>query len=444
MDVLRRLLQALVPGGIVVDLIAVPPPERVEVGDEVLGELDQSRAIPRWLRTAAGLDALVEEGLLGAEGEEPLSVLVRFPTGRDAVDDVAQRTFTRMPAELARRVGAIEGPVAIREHSLVRRFRRLVSENSCGRPRFPTSRPGAASIRTASMSLLLAGVIGALIALIAILADAPDWYDGVYAAHSGRPDFFLWVFLIAAQMALSLALLIPTLRIVKPLYHRSNPSRRPTILAFALTISAIVIGFVLLTVLFLAPDFRIAIPVLTLRVLTLNMLSFCVVLIGAIGGWLVYFALSDDFVTTPTKASVDHFVDLRLRLNSLLSVVGLILGASIVGMAGLRNAVIAFNDESSAFPGQYLFIYGAFFSALLALAYLPIHRRALTVGRTLRDLLLPLPSGDNWTSIAEWNANRKALEEVLSLDLSANLSARTGAAILTPLVASLIGLLLQS
>ena len=124
-NVLRRLQTALVPGGVVVDLIAVPPPERVEVDDEVLGELDQSRAIPRWLETAAGLDALVEEGLLIAEGEERLSILVRFLTGRDAVDDVAQRTFTRMPAALARRVEAIVGPVAIREHSLVRTFRKV-------------------------------------------------------------------------------------------------------------------------------------------------------------------------------------------------------------------------------------------------------------------------------------------------------------------------------
>ena len=124
-NVLRRLQTALVPGGVVVDLIAVPPPERVEVGDVVLGELDQSRAMPRWLETATGLDALVEERLLVAEGEERLSILVRFPTGRDAVEDVAQRTFTRMPAALARRVEAIAGPVAIREHSLVRTFRKV-------------------------------------------------------------------------------------------------------------------------------------------------------------------------------------------------------------------------------------------------------------------------------------------------------------------------------
>ena len=124
MHVLRRLLQALVPGGVVVDLLSVPPPERVEVGDEVLGELDQSRFFPRALAAAAGLDALAEEWFLVAEHEERFSILVRYATGAEAVEDVAQRTYTRMPAELARRVEAIPGPCAMREHCLVRRFRR--------------------------------------------------------------------------------------------------------------------------------------------------------------------------------------------------------------------------------------------------------------------------------------------------------------------------------
>jgi len=123
-DVLRIVLKALVPGGIVVDLIAVPPNERVEVEGEVLGELDGSAFFHRVLAATAGLDALVEEGLLAREGgEQRFTVLVRYPTGKNAVEDVAERTYTRMPAALARRVEAIAGPVAIRESSLVRSFR---------------------------------------------------------------------------------------------------------------------------------------------------------------------------------------------------------------------------------------------------------------------------------------------------------------------------------
>jgi hypothetical protein len=123
-DVLRKLLKALVPGGVVVDLLAVPPNERVEVEGEVLGELDGSAFFPRGLASAAGLDTLGEEGLLALEGEEQrFSVLVRYPSGKEAVEDVAERTYTRMPAALARRAEAIAGPVAIRESSLVRTFR---------------------------------------------------------------------------------------------------------------------------------------------------------------------------------------------------------------------------------------------------------------------------------------------------------------------------------
>lgn len=124
-DVLRKVLRALVPDGVVVDLTAVPPNAQVEVDGTVLGELDGSAFFPRAEEATAGLDALAREGLLLLEGEERFSILVRYPTGRDAVEDVAQRTYTRMPAELARRVEAISGPVAIREFSLVRRFRKV-------------------------------------------------------------------------------------------------------------------------------------------------------------------------------------------------------------------------------------------------------------------------------------------------------------------------------
>ena len=124
-DVLRKLLQALVPGGVVVDLLSVPPPERIEVDGDVLGELDGSRFFPRALAAAAGLDMLAEEGLLVAEGEERFPVFIRYPTGPDVIEDVAQREYTRMPSALAGRLQAIQQPCAIRDNCLVRRFRKL-------------------------------------------------------------------------------------------------------------------------------------------------------------------------------------------------------------------------------------------------------------------------------------------------------------------------------
>jgi hypothetical protein len=124
-DVLRRLLRSLVPDGLVVDLLSVPPPERVEVDDEVLGELDGSAFFPRALAAAAGLDELAAEGILVHENEERFPIFVRYPRGADLVDDVAQRTYTRMPAALGRRVRGIAGPCRLRDNCLVRRFRKL-------------------------------------------------------------------------------------------------------------------------------------------------------------------------------------------------------------------------------------------------------------------------------------------------------------------------------
>jgi hypothetical protein len=128
-DVLRKLLRSLVPEGLVVDLLSVPPPERVEVDGEPVGELDGSSFFPRALTAAAGLDALAAEGLLVPEHEERFSIFVRYPSGADLVADVAQREYTRMPAALGRRVRAIAGPCQIRDNCLVRRFRKLRQED---------------------------------------------------------------------------------------------------------------------------------------------------------------------------------------------------------------------------------------------------------------------------------------------------------------------------
>lgn len=124
-DVLRKLLRSLVAGGSVVDLLSVPPPERVEVDGEAVGELDNSAFFPRALSAAAGLDALAAEGVLVHEHEERFPIFVRYPTGAELVEDVAEREYTRMPAALGRRVRAIAGPCEIRDNCLVRRFRKL-------------------------------------------------------------------------------------------------------------------------------------------------------------------------------------------------------------------------------------------------------------------------------------------------------------------------------
>ena len=121
-DVLRRLLAALVPGGVVVDLTMSPPDETVESGGEILGHLDGSAFFPRALMAGAGLDGLATEGLLRLEREEPVRVIVRYPTGKDALEDFAERGYTQIPAALARRLETVSTECLLYSNCLVRTF----------------------------------------------------------------------------------------------------------------------------------------------------------------------------------------------------------------------------------------------------------------------------------------------------------------------------------
>jgi len=124
-DVLRRLLSALVPGGDVVDLTMAPPDEVVESGGEVLGHLDGSLFFPRALAAGAGLDVLADEGLLALVREEPVTVIVRYPTGSDLIEDIASRTYTLMPAGLAARLATVETECLLHSYCIVRTFRKI-------------------------------------------------------------------------------------------------------------------------------------------------------------------------------------------------------------------------------------------------------------------------------------------------------------------------------
>lgn len=122
--VLRRLLRSLVAGGSVVDLASVPPNGAVEANGVVLGELDESAFFPRASACAAALDELTADGTLAFVSEERFPVRIGYPSGADAVADVAARSYGRMPDELAARVSTVRGPVAIVESGVVRAFRR--------------------------------------------------------------------------------------------------------------------------------------------------------------------------------------------------------------------------------------------------------------------------------------------------------------------------------
>jgi hypothetical protein len=125
-DVLDRMLQAVAPGGIVLDLQFVPPNPRVELAGRVIGEIDCGRLFRLAAAATAAVDARIAAGELVEEAVDDHDVLKHFPNGADLVEDVAG-SERRLPAAFVPVARTIEEPLVVRERCRLRRLRILRS-----------------------------------------------------------------------------------------------------------------------------------------------------------------------------------------------------------------------------------------------------------------------------------------------------------------------------
>jgi hypothetical protein len=85
--------------------------------------------------------------------------------------------------------------------------------------------------------------------------------------------------------------------------------------------------------------------------------------------------------------------------------------------------------------------YGAYFTLLVVLVYLPTFLSLQAIGRKLHDAFFPqiFPSTENWADIRD---RRKYLEELLQLQVGAYQSLHASIVVLAPLISSIISTLL--
>ena len=122
MHVLGRMLEALAPGGVVLDLQVIRPNPQVEMDGQVVCEID-GEPLFEWADAAtAAVDARIASGDLVEEAVDNHDVRKHYPNGADLVDEIAG-SKRQMPEADVPRVGAIEAPVAVRERCRLRRLR---------------------------------------------------------------------------------------------------------------------------------------------------------------------------------------------------------------------------------------------------------------------------------------------------------------------------------
>jgi hypothetical protein len=138
---------------------------------------------------------------------------------------------------------------------------------------------------------------------------------------------------------------------------------------------------------------------------------------------------------------LDTFIALQRDLHRFLGTLGAILGLLILSTAAQRRAVVAYAPHTE-YGYELVLVYGFFFSILVAAVYLPTQLTLARVGDSIRDTCFPAvpPTSPEWE---DRTAKREKLGGVLGLQVGPLGQFKTSAAILTPLVGSLIGLLLK-
>lgn len=138
MHALRQIHQALVPGGVLLDMHPVPPSTRAEVNGESLGEFDDSE----FMQIVANAEAEIERsGLFRRESETEFDYLERYDDPGQLLEDIKEGwEGCSVPPDLESRILQAGAPVDIWERVVLRRFRATVSGHSRGPP---TLRVGA-------------------------------------------------------------------------------------------------------------------------------------------------------------------------------------------------------------------------------------------------------------------------------------------------------------
>ena len=122
--VLRRLREALVPEGFVLDLQVVRPHPLVEVDGTVLCEIDGTSLFVGADAAQAAVDLLVAERLLEHEAVDDHDVRKHYVNGAALVDDF-ETSDRKIPAETIPRLRGFERECVVRERCRVRRLRRV-------------------------------------------------------------------------------------------------------------------------------------------------------------------------------------------------------------------------------------------------------------------------------------------------------------------------------
>jgi hypothetical protein len=141
-------------------------------------------------------------------------------------------------------------------------------------------------------------------------------------------------------------------------------------------------------------------------------------------------------------ANTCSYLELRHKLQTLLSMASLVLAFGVIGLM-TRRAFLQPISPDSFFSGSIV-LEGFEYTVLLALAYAPVHAAFNTVGIKLRKSLIPAaPTNDSIEALQSWASLSSNLGELLQISVYDWKTFGPGFPILAPFLLSLLSGLIK-
>lgn len=308
---------------------------------------------------------------------------------------------------------------------------------------------------TLGLMLWAAGMaaIGVIIVYLGFLSGWPWEWSPEQKTFARDAQFLLWLLLILAQLAIGPVIFFVVTETIVEIRKDAKFSWGGIVgLALAFGVPAVTIGVLGAHV----PDLEVPgrgewLPGGEWKITILSIIVVAIGLLPSIGIWTVQAALraladsvGDD---DPKKVHLDRLLHLKDALRTFLVLLGALLTIVTIAAAAQRKAVEQWGKVDNPnyvvdkiFPVEYVLLYGLMFSLLVALVYAPAHLTYVAVARRFRDRLVPLvqPTADTWQARL---GQRKSFDELYELQSGTGANLKAAVVALTPLLASLTGLL---
>ena len=279
-----------------------------------------------------------------------------------------------------------------------------------------------------------------------------DWpFPDDATAFTSTGEYGLWLFLLCAMTALWAVALLPLASSLRTVWQFGDGSWGRVVVttaSLAVVLLLMAVGSRFVSTSF--PEINYPFPSHGAKLMVLAGIGSTIAIAGGLGMALVHAGLTqvvrDDLGSEAARdRAIPRLLLLREQLERLLVIEGAILGAAILQVAALRNAVLAYGQkahaEPTSFPQEYLLIYGATFSILLALFWAPIYSLLIVAGARIRDPATKRAENESWI---DWHERRERFDSLVGLQTTASASFRSGVAVLTPLASGLLGLLFNT